>query len=219
MTFGEKLQQLRRRQGWSQEELAAQIPISRQAVSKWESGAAMPDTENVVAISRLFGVSTDYLLHDDYAGDQDIPAVKDREATLKKRHKRDMAMMVLIGVQALSFFWQLAGSLIYQSHLIPLLGMTAHIVTIIGFEAGFRYFQRETEADEEALSCRRTFYRVSVWLVSLFPCAAVTRVFWSFYPRPHYWITERLSPLLLYLPLCLAVTLLLRPKRAAVEEE
>ena len=212
MTFGEKLQQLRREQGWSQEELAARIPISRQAVSKWESGTAMPDTENVVAISRLFGVSTDYLLHDDYAGDQDIPAVKDREATLQKRHKRDMAMMILIGIQALAFFWQLAGSLIYQDHLIPLLGMTTHIMTIIGFEAGFRYFQKETEADEETLSYRRTFYRVSVWLVSLFPCAAVTRVFWSFYPRPHLWISERLSPLVLYLPLCIAVTLLLRDK-------
>ena len=210
MTFGEKLQQLRRRQGWSQEELAARIPISRQAVSKWESGSAMPDTENVVAISRLFGVSTDYLLHDDYAGDQDIPAVKDREAALKKRHNLEMAMMVLIGIQALSLFWQLAGSLIYQNHLIPLLGMTVHIMTIIGFEAGFHRFRGE--ADGEALSYRRTFYRVSVWLVSLFPCAAVTRVFWSFYPRPHYQLTETLSPLLLYLPLSLAVTLLLRPK-------
>lgn len=218
MTFGEKLQQLRRRQGWSQEELAAQIPISRQAVSKWESGAAMPDTENVVAISRLFGVSTDYLLHDDYAGDQDIPAVKDREAALKKRHKRDMVMMVLIGVQALSLFWQLAGSLIYQNHLIPLLGMTAHIMTIIGFEAGFRYFQRDAEADTEALSCRRTFYRVSVWLVSLFPCAALTQVFWALYPRPYSSFTAFLSPLVLYLPFCVAVTLLLRPRGAAGKE-
>ena len=218
MTFGEKLQQLRRRQGWSQEELAARIPISRQAVSKWESGSAMPDTENVVAISRLFSVSTDYLLHDDYAGDQDIPAVKDREAALKKRHNLEMAMMVLIGIQALSLFWQLAGSLIYQNHLIPLLGMTAHIITIIGFEAVFHCLQKGLAADEEALSYRRTFYRVGAWLVSLFPCAAVTRVFWSFYPRPHYELTERLSPLLLYLPFCIAVTLLLRPKRPADRE-
>ena len=215
MTFGEKLQQLRRERGWSQEELAAHIPISRQAISKWESGAAMPDTENVVAISRLFGVSTDYLLHDDYAGDQDIPAVKDREASLKKRHSWEMVMMVLIGIQALAFFWQLAGSLIYQNHLIPLLGMTAHIMTIIGFEAAFRYLQKGLEADGEVLSYRRTFYRISIWLVSLFPCVAVTRVFWSFYPRPYSWIAERLSPLLLYLPLCIAITLLLRPKKPA----
>lgn len=59
MTFGEKLQLLRKGRGWSQERLAEEIPISRQAVSKWESGAAMPDTENVLRISQLFGVSTD----------------------------------------------------------------------------------------------------------------------------------------------------------------
>ena len=62
MTFGEKLQALRKARGWSQEELAQQINVSRQALSKWESGASVPDTENVVALSRLFGVSTDYLL-------------------------------------------------------------------------------------------------------------------------------------------------------------
>lgn len=64
MTFGEKLQALRKARGWSQEELATQINVSRQALSKWESGVSVPDTENVVALSRLFGVSTDYLLLD-----------------------------------------------------------------------------------------------------------------------------------------------------------
>ena len=45
MTFGEKLQALRKARGWSQEELATQINVSRQALSKWESGASVPDTE------------------------------------------------------------------------------------------------------------------------------------------------------------------------------
>ena len=53
MTFGEKLQALRKARGWSQEELATQINVSRQALSKWESGASVPDTENVIALSRL----------------------------------------------------------------------------------------------------------------------------------------------------------------------
>ena len=62
MEFGEKLQMLRKARGWSQEELAQQINVSRQALSKWESGASIADTENVIALSRLFGVNTDYLL-------------------------------------------------------------------------------------------------------------------------------------------------------------
>ena len=65
MTFGEKLQYLRKEQNWTQEQLADQIGISRQSLSKWELGAATPDTEHVVRLSRLFGVSTDTLLLDD----------------------------------------------------------------------------------------------------------------------------------------------------------
>ena len=62
MTFGEKLQYLRKEQNWTQEQLADQIEISRNSLSKWELGAATPDTEYVVWLSQLFGVSTDTLL-------------------------------------------------------------------------------------------------------------------------------------------------------------
>ena len=62
MVFGEKLQQLRKKNGMSQEQLAAQITVSRQAVSKWELGESIPDTENILQLSELFKVSIDYLL-------------------------------------------------------------------------------------------------------------------------------------------------------------
>lgn len=74
MKFSEKLQRLRKKQGWTQEELAAKIAVSRQALSKWESGTATPDTENILQISKLFDVSTDYLLNDEL-GNDDILAV------------------------------------------------------------------------------------------------------------------------------------------------
>ena len=209
MTFGEKLQLLRKGRGWSQERLAEEIPISRQAVSKWESGAAMPDTENVLRISQLFEVSTDYLLHDDFTGDGDIPAVKRREEELQKARNRDTGMMITVALMAMGLFWQLVGSLIYQNHLIVLLGMTAHIAIIVSFEAVFRRYQDDPDAQGQ----RRLFYQISVWLAALFPCSAVTRIFWSFWPAPHLRIWEFLSPFLLYLPLCLAVTLLLRRKK------
>ena len=65
MTFGNKLQALRARAGLSQEELAARLGVSRQAVSKWELDKAAPDAAYIVAISILFAVTTDYLLKDD----------------------------------------------------------------------------------------------------------------------------------------------------------
>lgn len=62
MTFGEKIQFLRKNAGLSQSEFAEKIEISRQSVSKWESDACLPDTEKVILISRLFSVSIDDLL-------------------------------------------------------------------------------------------------------------------------------------------------------------
>ena len=59
--LGEKIHQLRKAKGLSQEQLASQLTISRQAISKWELGEAMPDTDNILQLSKLFGVSTDYL--------------------------------------------------------------------------------------------------------------------------------------------------------------
>ena len=65
MLLAEKITNLRKKLGWSQEELAHQLDVSRQAVSKWESGMSIPDMNKIISMSRLFGVSTDYLLIDE----------------------------------------------------------------------------------------------------------------------------------------------------------
>ena len=65
MQTGEKLMELRKKQGWSQEELAERLGVSRQAVSKWESGQTLPDMDKVLLLSEVFGVTTDYLLKED----------------------------------------------------------------------------------------------------------------------------------------------------------
>lgn len=64
MIFADKLIQLRKKSGWSQEELAEQLNVTRQSVSKWEGAQAVPDLEKLLRLSELFGVSTDYLLKD-----------------------------------------------------------------------------------------------------------------------------------------------------------
>ena len=62
MAISDKIQNLRKENGLSQEAFAEKLGVSRQSVSKWESGAAMPDIDKIVSISETFGVSTDYLL-------------------------------------------------------------------------------------------------------------------------------------------------------------
>ncbi len=62
MKLSDKIMQERKKQGWSQEELGERLEVSRQSVSKWESGLSVPDLDKIIAMSELFGVTTDYLL-------------------------------------------------------------------------------------------------------------------------------------------------------------
>ena len=64
MKFCDKLISLRREKGYSQEQLAMMLGVSRQSVSKWEAGASMPELSKILQLSELFHVSTDYLLKD-----------------------------------------------------------------------------------------------------------------------------------------------------------
>lgn len=69
MILADKITEERKKNGWSQEEMAAKIGVSRQAVSKWESAGSVPDLQRVIQLADLFGVSTDYLLKDDFGPD------------------------------------------------------------------------------------------------------------------------------------------------------
>ncbi len=65
MILADKIIEQRKKNGWSQEELAEKLNVSRQAVSKWESAQSVPDMNRILALSQAFGVSTDYLLKDE----------------------------------------------------------------------------------------------------------------------------------------------------------
>ena len=65
--LSEKLYMLRKNSGLSQEQLAEQLNVSRQAISKWEQGTAVPESEKLITISNYFGVTVDYLLKEDTA--------------------------------------------------------------------------------------------------------------------------------------------------------
>ncbi|MCL2285209.1 MAG: helix-turn-helix domain-containing protein [Firmicutes bacterium] len=70
MTLGEKIQALRKQQGMSQEQLSAMMAVSRQAISKWEVGESIPDVDNVVQLSEIFKVTTDFLLKNGVSADK-----------------------------------------------------------------------------------------------------------------------------------------------------
>lgn len=88
MTLEEKLIHLRKEKGITQLELAEAVEVSRQAVSKWESGSATPSTEKLLGLSELYGVSVDYLLHDgELKAGKIEPLPREAEDVLKTSHR------------------------------------------------------------------------------------------------------------------------------------
>lgn len=125
MIIGAKIAACRKRAGMSQEKLANELNISRQAVSRWETGEAVPDTEKVIQLSRIFHVTTDYLLLDiDEAPQSATPAENNREteqrAAEKQMKRQSMRMhfgwfLLIFGI--ISFSATLVGAGLYAQTL------------------------------------------------------------------------------------------------------
>ena len=109
MILADKIMTLRKQNGWSQEELAEMLGVSRQAISKWESAQSIPDMNRILAMATIFGVTTDYLLRDDQgevaiteptAGAEDtlLRTVTMEEATDFLEHRNRSARRVPLGV-------------------------------------------------------------------------------------------------------------------------
>ena len=75
MILADKIIRLRKKNGWSQEELADKMNVSRQAVSKWEAAQTTPDLEKILLLGNLFGVTTDYLLKDELVDEEFVEGV------------------------------------------------------------------------------------------------------------------------------------------------
>ena len=113
MILADKIINERKKNGWSQEELAEQLSVSRQSVSKWEGAQAVPDLQKIIAMADIFGVSTDYLLKDEIEPDnrpvvvnevveaipnKDVRRVSLEEANDFLNKKRENAPKIALGV-------------------------------------------------------------------------------------------------------------------------
>ena len=105
MILADKLIDLRKKNGWSQEELAEKLDVSRQAVSKWEGAQSIPDMSKIIQLSELFGVSTDYSpdLPYEYLEKEPIDTlygvtgmVKDRKERFQPIHTRYLLIGILL---------------------------------------------------------------------------------------------------------------------------
>ena len=178
MKLSDKLVGLRKSAGMSQEELAEKLNVSRQAVSRWEMGTAMPDAVNILQLSKLFHVTTDYLLNEEYESDADLPRVR-----AVKADGIHQGMILLVTLEVMSLILQFTAAIVLQSTFFTVLSFLPFVAAVGGFE--YAYQKKADAQNEKTRQLRRRFYEISVWLGLYFPLRLLVQAVMNCYPRPY----------------------------------
>ncbi|EMS73520.1 helix-turn-helix domain-containing protein [Ruminiclostridium cellobioparum] len=211
MKLADKILNIRKTYGMSQDDLAEKLNVSRQAISRWEMGTAQPDTPNVLQLSKLFGVTTDYLLNDDYESDRDVPVVKETEITTKAEASRQSAFILLTGLNVMILFHQLIACFVLQNAIFSLAGTMLSIAAVVGFEFGYRYRKIAPEP-ESAKKYYYKFYVIAFWLAAYFPIRLLANVAMMLYPRSYSGLVFEIIVVLVYLLVSILATQLIKKK-------
>ena len=178
MKLSDKLVGLRKSAGMSQEELAEKLNVSRQAVSRWEMGTAMPDAVNILQLSKLFHVTTDYLLNEEYESDADLPQVR-----AVKADGVHQGMILLVTLEVMALILQFTAAIVLQSTFFTVLSFLPFVAAVGGFE--YAYQKKADAQNEKTRQLRRRFYEISVWLGLYFPLRLLVQALMNCYPRPY----------------------------------
>ena len=205
MRLSDKIVKLRKTNGWSQEELAEKLNVSRQAISRWEGATAQPDATNILQLSKLFGVTTDYLLNDEYESDNDLPKVKEI-----KSDSFHQIMIFMVTLEVMVLIIQFTTTIILQNEFFGVLSFLPFVAAIGGFE--YAHQKKIQEANERTKSFRKKFYKISAWLGTYFPIRFVVKKMAYFYPRPYSSIVLKCVILAIYLMTVTLITLLIEKK-------
>ena len=192
MKLSDKIIRLRKSNGWSQEDLAEKLNVSRQAISRWEGATAQPDAANILQLSKLFGVTTDYLLNDEYESDNDLPKVK--QLNSDGIHQ---IMIFMVTLEVMILIIQFMSTIILQNAFFVILSFIPFVAVIGGFE--YAYQKRKNEANEITKTFRKKFYKISAWLGTYFPIRFVVTLLAVYYPRPYSVIIKDCVILAIYL--------------------
>lgn len=177
MDISEKIHQLRKQRGISQEQLAELLNVSRQSVSKWESGQSMPDLDKIIPLSNIFNVSTDYLLDSNAT---EITHVFISEPAKNMR----IPMITATAINAAALIFILLGIFTTYSLNEPLLvvGWIMQIIACTFYEI---MLSKEPNAMRRLLQ-RKSFYRMNVWLLALIPAVFLSDTIFEVLPGRFY---------------------------------
>ena len=170
MNVADRIQNLRRAKGISQEELADKIGVSRQSVSKWESEQSIPDIDKVIVMSEYFEVTTDYILKGIENGPQ--PAEKTVNANI----------FVMVGT-AFNFMGLIVGCAVWHEEQSPMALAIAGIFMALGcmvFGIGFYSSTPSTRAP-----AKRNFWAANIWLLAFIPFSLIYNALFTGFGAPY----------------------------------
>lgn len=202
MDIAFRIQKLRKVNGISQEELADKVGVSRQAVSKWESGQSVPDIEKVITLSEVFDVTTDYLL-------------KGTEAPRQESQKLIHANIFTIVATVLNFIGLIVSCAVWYEEQVPMALVIGLILIALGCMI-FLIGMVISEPSEKAQAKRR-FWSVNIWIISFMPLSFLYNMLITGCPAPYPMFVLNAIPTflltwLVYLVLCIYVVRLNRKR-------
>ena len=205
MNLSEKIVMHRKSAGLSQEELAEKLNLSRQAVSRWESGTAMPDAGNILQLSKLFDVTADYLLNDAYQSDADTPKVRALQG-----NRLTQIALCLIAVETMALLLLFVTTFLLQNMVLAWVCFLPFIAVQAAFACACRR-NPSTDGGKSAI-VRRRFYKISAWLGLYFPIRFAVSALAQLYSRPYSTLIMECIVLILYVATSVLVCLMLDKK-------
>ena len=160
----------------------------------------MPDANNILQLSKLFGVTTDYLLNDDYQSDNDLPKVKEVQ-----NDNLGQIMIYLVTLEVMILLMQFMTTFILQNVFFAFLSFLPFIAAISGFE--YAYQKKVSSATEKTKNFRRKFYKISAWLGLYFPIRFVISMLAKLYTRPYSILLLEVIVLVVYICAATSVNL------------
>lgn len=190
MAIADRIKELRKKNGISQEELADKIGVSRQAVSKWESEQSTPDLDKIIMLSDYFEVTTDYILK----------GIKESKKSTKEINANIFLILAtafnFIGIIIASVLWYKRGSI-----TAVIVGVVILIIGCAIFRIGTLYSSHDTIA-----RAKHNFLSKNIWVISIIPISLIYNLIVCREPFPFpiakYTIGMKISFLAIYCVFC-----------------
>lgn len=180
MNLADRIQYLRKKKGISQEELADQMLISRQAVSKWESGLSAPDLEKIVMLSDYFEVTTDYLLKgvepkvEERIVEKIVTVEKQVSVPVKTKGKEADAMLFTVAGTAINIIGLIIAIMVWVEVQMPYSVSIGLIVMVVG--CVFFFIGQITCAKESRRKAAKWFAVINTWILMFIPWSCLYNV-------------------------------------------